>query len=163
MDLTERIAALLVLLYAQPLTKVARLTIDDVILDEGQMLLRLGEPPAPVPPPFDQLIVQHLTARPNLMTATNPDSQWLFPGRRAGEPMHPTTFRLRFQRLGIPNLTGRTRALRSMLLEAPPAVVAGMLGYTPDTAEDIAREAGATWKHYAAGDHSRTRQPRIGH
>src|SRR5688572_19424463 len=46
-----------------------------------------------------------------------------------------------------------------MLLHAPPAVVAGMLGYTPGPAEVIAAEAGATWKHYAVGDHSRNRAP----
>jgi hypothetical protein len=159
MDLTERVVALLVLLYAQPLTKVARLTVDDITVVDGQMLLRLGDPPAPVPPPFDDLLSQHLAARPNLMTATNPNSRWLFPGRRAGEPMHPTTFRLRFQKLGIPNLTGRSRALRAMLLQAPPAVVAGMLGYRPDKAEEIARGAGATWKRYAAGSHDRSRLP----
>jgi hypothetical protein len=43
-----------------------------------------------------------------------------------------------------------------MLLQAPPAVVAGMLGYSPGKAEEIATEAGATWKHYAPGDHART-------
>jgi hypothetical protein len=114
-----------------------------------------------VPAPFDALINQYLADRPNLTTATNAGSRWLFPGRRAGQPLHPTTFRLRLNRLGIPNLTGRSRALREMLLQAPPAVVAGMLGYSADKAEAIAAEAGATWKRYAAGDHTRTRQPRI--
>lgn len=162
MDLTTRVAALLVLLYAQPLTKITRLTIDDITVTAAQMLIRLGDPPAPVPPPFDALIAQHLADRPNLMSATNPNSKWLFPGRRAGQPLHPTTIRLRFQQLGIPNLHGRTRALREMLLHAPPAVVAGMLGYTPGPAEAIAAQAGATWKHYAAGDHERTRSPKLG-
>jgi hypothetical protein len=163
MELRERVAALLVLLYAQPLTKITRLTIDDITLtDQDQTLIRLGDPPAPVPPPFDDLIRRYLGARPNLTTATNPSSRWLFPGQRAGEPMHPATLRARLTKAGIPNLSSRTRALRAMLLQAPPAVVAGMLGYTPNKAEDIAREAGATWKHYAVGDHTCTRQPRIG-
>lgn len=160
MDLTERVAALLILLYAQPLTKVANLTIDDITNVDGQMLIRLGDPHAPVPPPFDTLIGQYLAERPNLTTATNPNSRWLFPGRRAVQPLHPTTFRLRLQTLGIPNLTGRSRALHAMLLQAPPSVVAGMLGYSADKAEAIAAETGATWKRYAAGDHSRTRTPR---
>jgi len=159
MDLTERVAALLVLLYAQPLSKVTRLTIDDISFEDGQMFIRLGDPPAPVPPPFDALITQYLAARPNLTTATNPNSRWLFPGRRAGQPLHPTTIRLRFQTLGIPNLNGRSRALREMLLQAPPSVVARMLGYAPERAEALAAEVGATWKHYAAGDHTRTRPP----
>ena len=159
MDLVERVAALLVLLYAQSLDRVTRLTIDDITTVDGQMLIALGDPPAPVPAPFDALISQYLAARPNLTTATNPNSRWLFPGRRAGQPLHPTTIRLRFQRLGIPNLNGRTRAFREMLLQAPPSVVAGMLGYGTNRAEAIAAEAGSTWKHYAAGDHTSRRMP----
>jgi hypothetical protein len=107
------------------------------------MLIRLGDPSAPVPAPFDQIISDYLLTRPNLTTATNRDSRWLFPGRRAGQPLHPTSIRSRLQRLDIPNLTGRSRALREMLLQAPPSVVAGMLGYAAGRAETIAAEAGA--------------------
>jgi hypothetical protein len=162
MDLVDRVAALLVLLYAQSLDRITRLTIDDISVTEGQMLIALGHPPAPVPPPFDAVIAEYLAARPNLTTATNPNSRWLFPGRRAGQPMHPTSIRLRFSRLEIPNLNARTRAFREMLLQAPPSVVAGMLGYGTNRAEVLAAESGSTWKHYAAGDHARTRSPKRG-
>jgi len=164
MDLTERVIAMLILLYAQPLNRVTRLTLDDITLDEhGQMLIRLGDPPAPVPAIFASIVNDYLAVRPNLTTATNPNSTWLFPGRRAGQPLHPTSIRLRLSNLGIPNMPGRSRALREMLLQAPPAVVAGMLGYNAGKAEAIAIEAGTTYKHYAAGDHTRTRTPRLGH
>jgi len=128
MDLVDRVTALLVLLYAQSLDRVTRLTIEDITVVDGQMLIALGDPPAPVPAPFDALITRYMAARPNLTTATNRDSRWLFPGRRAGQSLHPTTIRLRFQRLGIPNLNGRTRAFPQLLLQAPPSAVAGMLG-----------------------------------
>jgi len=174
MDLTERVVGLLILLCAQPLTRIVRLTIDDITIDDGTkdsddalpldsqhrppggaLAIRLGDPPAPIPAPFDELIRDYLAARPNLTTATNPDSRWLFPGRRAGQPLHPTSIRLRLQRLGIPNLNSRSRALREILLQAPPSVVAGMIGYAPSRAEAIAAQAGGTWKRYAPGDHSR--------
>lgn len=161
MDSVDRVAALLVLLYAQSLGRVTRLTIDDITVVDGQMLIALGDPPAPVPAPFDVLISQYVAARPNLTTATNRDSRWLFPGRRAGQPLHPTTIRLRFQQHGIPNLNGRTRAFREMLLQAPPSVVAGMLGYGTNRAEALAAEAGSTWKHYAAGDHGARVAPQL--
>jgi len=162
MDLTERVIAMLILLYAQPLNKITRLTLDDITVDENaQMLIRLGDPPAPVPAPFDAIINDYRGARPNLMTATNPNSNWLFPGRRAGQPLHPTSIRLRLSNLEIPNLPGRSRALREMLLQAPPAVVAGMLGYSTGQAEALAAEAGTTYQHYASGDHTRTRTPRL--
>ena len=174
MDLTERVVALLILLYAQPLTRIVRLTIDDITIDDddadddtrleqsrpaARMAIQLGDPPAPIPAPFDQIVHDYLAARPNLSTATNPDSRWLFPGRRAGQPLHPTSIRLRLQRLGIPNLNSRSRALREILLQAPPSVVAAMIGYTPSRAEAIAAQAGATWKRYASGDHSRLSRP----
>jgi len=162
MDLTERVIAMLILLYAQPLNRITRLTLDDISIDEhGQMLIRLGDPPSPVPAIFAAIITDYLAARPNLTTATNKDSTWLFPGRRAGQPLHPTSIRLRLSNLDIPNMPGRSRALREMLLQAPPAVVAGMLGYHPGKSEAIAAQAGTTYKQYAAGDHDRTRSPRL--
>ncbi|PWJ23286.1 hypothetical protein ATK17_3779 [Branchiibius hedensis] len=162
MDLTERVIAMLILLYAQPLNRITRLTLDDISVDEdGQMLIRLGDPPAPVPAIFAAIITDYLAARPNLTTATNKNSTWLFPGRRAGQPLHPTSIRLRLSNLDIPNMPGRSRALREMLLQAPPAVVAGMLGYHTGKSEAIAAQAGTAYKRYAVGDHSRTRNPRL--
>jgi hypothetical protein len=150
---SDRVLALLVLLYAQPLHKIARLSIEDVITDEAQVLLRLGEPPTPVPEPFGRIFLDHLQARSNLTTATNPASQYLFPGRRAGQPMHPNSLRLRLNQLRIPILDGRARAIRELLQHAPAPVVASMLGYADTTAEQIAAKTGTPWKRYAAGDH----------
>jgi integrase len=155
LDLRDRVVALLILLYAQPVTKIARLTINDVIRDGSSLTIRLGNPPAPVPEPFASLIASYLDARPNLATATNPGSQLLFPGRRAGQPLHPTTLRLRMAAAGIPNITSRTAALRQLLLQAPAPVIAAALGYSATAAGQIAAAAGATWQNYAPGDHSR--------
>src|SRR5665811_1830820 len=68
-DPIERVVALLILLYAQSLSRITRLSITDITHDEhGRMLIRLGEPPAPVPVPFDQIITEYLAVRPNLTT-----------------------------------------------------------------------------------------------
>ncbi|MFE7113508.1 hypothetical protein ACFU98_45675 [Streptomyces sp. NPDC057575] len=45
--LQDRVVAALVLLYAQPLTWIARLTTDDVLHEDGEVLVRLGDPPRP--------------------------------------------------------------------------------------------------------------------
>ena len=162
MEPIDRVLALLVLLYAQPLARIQHLRIEDITRDDdGQMLVRISDPPAPVPPPFDALIQHYVTTRANVMTATNPASQWLFPGRRAGQPLQINSMRLRLTNLGIPNLPGRSRAIRELLRQAPPAVVAGMLHYTPSAAEQIAAEYGATWKHYARGDRQPRQPPRL--
>lgn len=154
MDLLERVVALLILLYAQPLQRILRLTVDDVISDGNHVLLHLGDPPVPVPEPFANLFTSYVASRSNLTTATNPGSRLLFPGRRAGQPLHPNTLRLRLDTLGIPNLSSRTRAIRELLLQAPAPVVASMLGYEPASVEKLAADAGTTWKRYAAGDHT---------
>lgn len=43
MDLMDRVAALLVLLYAQSLDRVTRLTVDDIRVTDGQMRIALGD------------------------------------------------------------------------------------------------------------------------
>lgn len=154
LPLMDRIVAMLILLFAQPVSRIIRLTLDDVLTIDGELHLRLGDPTTPVPEPFAELLRTYLLARPNLTGAANPGSNLLFPGRRAGQPLHPTSLRMRLYAAGIPNITGRTAALRQLLLQAPAAVVAGMLGYGPQTAEKKAAEAGAVWKNYAPGGHA---------
>jgi hypothetical protein len=107
-QLQDRVAAALVLLYAQPLTRIARLGTDDVQHKDGEVLVRLGDPPSPVPAPFAGMLLDYLGQRPNTMTATNPDARWLFPGRRAGQPMSPDTLELRLRHLGFPTQRGHT-------------------------------------------------------
>ncbi|WP_040919111.1 hypothetical protein [Saccharomonospora glauca] len=55
--------ALLILLYAQPLVKIARLTTDDVLRGEDQVLIHLGDPPTPVPQPFADVLLDYLGNR----------------------------------------------------------------------------------------------------
>jgi len=112
-SLLTRVVAIFMLLYAQPLTHVLRLTVDDVLHDDGEVSIRLGEPPTPVPEPFASLLLRHADQRLNLTTATNPDARWLFPGRRGGQPMTTDTIERRLRRHGIGTLTGRTPAARS--------------------------------------------------
>ncbi len=64
--LLTRVAAVLMLLYAQPLTRVLRLTIHDILHHDGEVSVRLGEPPTPVPEPFAGLLIRYA-----LTTATN--------------------------------------------------------------------------------------------
>ena len=155
--LRARVAASIVLLYAQPFTRIVRLTIEDVIVEDEQVLLRLGEPPSPVPGPVAELLLEWIAGRTNMNTATNRESRWLFPGRRAGQPMHPEALSATVRRLGIPNVAARTAALRQLVLEMPAPVVADALGYHYTTTTRSAAQAGGVWSRYAAGP--RTRSP----
>jgi len=153
-DLLTRVAAVLMLLYAQPLTRMLRLTLGDVLHDDGEVTIRLGEPPAPVPEPFASLLLRHAGQRLNLTTATNAGARWLFPGRRGGQPMTPDSIARRLHAAGIPALSGRTAALRHLVLQAPAPVIATMLGYGHQQAARIAAEAGSPWSRYAPEDHN---------
>lgn len=97
-----RVAGVIVLLYAQPLSRVVRLTLDDVIRDGDAVLLRLGEPPSPVPAPVAALLLEHITNRGNMNIATNPASRWLFPGRRTGQPLGPNHLSALLNKVGMP-------------------------------------------------------------
>jgi hypothetical protein len=153
----DRVLALLILLYAQPLQTIARLTVQDVFIaeDSGEVSIRLGEPPSPVPEPFAAILTDYLNTRPRRTSSTDPTNSFLFPGRRAAQPMHTTSLRLRLRNLGLPSLDARTAAIRGLIRDAPPFVVARMLGYHPNTAERLAIEAGVSWQRYASGDHTR--------
>lgn len=153
--LRSRIAGSLILLYAQPVSRIVRLTIDDILHDGDHTLLRLGEPPTPVPEPLAGLLRAYLEDRPNMATAANPASLWLFPGRRAGQAMDPGSLRDLLQEIGIPAQSGRTAAIRQVVLQMPPPVVAQALGYHHNSTTRIAAEAGSPWSGYAPGDHSR--------
>ncbi|MBV8540183.1 MAG: hypothetical protein JO364_11065 [Pseudonocardiales bacterium] len=93
-------------------------------------------------------------------TATNPNSRWLFPGRRAGQPMHPESLAGLLRKLDVPTSSARTAAIRQHILEMPAPVVADALSYHPVTTAKIATQVGATWSRYAPGDHTQPSAPR---
>ncbi|GGP01101.1 hypothetical protein [Wenjunlia tyrosinilytica] len=89
-------------------------------------------------------------------TATNRDSRWLFPGRRAGQPMHPDALSALVNGLGIPTIASRVSAIRQHVLEMPAPVVADALGYHQVTTAKLAAQAGGTWSRHATGDHTKS-------
>ncbi len=132
--------------YAQPVTRIRTLTVDDIALDDdGAMLLRLGDPPAPVPDPFAALTTQLLAQR-------RPDttSRWLFPGRHPGQPLNYVTLAQGLRDHGVPLRHARAGALRQLVLQAPAPVVTDALGFHHTTTHRQTLNAGATWDRYAA-------------
>jgi len=90
-----------------------------------------------------------------MRTATNRNSPWLFPGRRAGQPMRPDYLAALIRDLGIPTAAGRASAIRQHVLEMPTPVVADALSYHPGTTAKLAAQAAGTFSRYAPGDHRR--------
>jgi len=146
----ERLAGVLLLLYAQPLTRIGRLTLDDITADHDTVSLRFGAEPVPLPDPVAELLRYHLEQRRNTNTAANADSPWLFPGYRPGQPLHRSYLMKLVRDAGVHLLGGRNSALRQLVLDMPPAIAAQALGYSPHVAEAHARNAGTTWVTYAS-------------
>ncbi len=146
-----RAAACLLLLYAQPLSRILQLTADDLTRDEdGQTWLRLGEPPSPVPEPFDTLLRQ-LAASRHDHTPANHASTWLFPGRHAGQPAAYRAMSTQLRDLGLPMRTARISALRQLVLQVPAPVIADALGFHYTTTTRQHAHAGAPWSRYIGG------------
>lgn len=145
-----RVAACLVLLYAQPMARLVRLSVDDIPVDDDQVLLRLGTPATPAPEPFGELLATYLRERANMNTATNADTRWLFPGGRAGQPLAPSGLSRQLRTFGMPTTQARTAAFRQLVLQAPAPVIAHALGYNPNTAHQHHADAGGTWARYTS-------------
>lgn len=114
-----RVAGVIVLLYAQPLTRIVQLTVDDVLHDGETTLLWLGEPASPVPASVAALLLAYIADRDNMNTATSQASRWLFSGRRAGRPARPDHMTSRLREIGVPVAAARGAAIRQQLLELP--------------------------------------------
>jgi hypothetical protein len=148
--LEYRVAAMLLVLLAQPFNRIAALKVDDVIVDGAEVGISLGQGATPIPAPFAAMVCQLLAQRPNLNTATNPTSPWLFPGRSADSHVRPATLRSGAMAMGINLMAARSAALRQLVLDCPPAVVADMLGYSYQAIDRHAVRAGSPWSSYAA-------------
>lgn len=146
--LRTRVAACLLLLYAQPVNRLVRLTIDDIEHHPDEIRLNLGTPASPVPPPIASLLLQLAANRTNMNTASNPHCRWLFPGGRAGQPLTPGTLTKQLQAHSIPVTQTRTAAFRQLVLQTPAPVTAHALGYSPHTATQHLINTGATWSRY---------------
>ncbi|MGW7198495.1 hypothetical protein [Streptomyces chryseus] len=155
LPLRARIAAALVLLYAQSVTRIVRPTVDDVIDDGATVTVRLGDPPSPLPEPLADLMRAYVQSCQHLPYASSRSSQWLFPGRQPGQPMNPVSLQVHLRKIGVPPQRGRTSAIRQLVLQAPAPVIAKALGYHDKTTTRLVTEAGGTWSRYAPGDHTR--------
>ncbi|WP_136611647.1 recombinase XerD [Sinomonas albida] len=145
-----RVAGILLLLYAQPLVRVAALRTDAISIDPAtaQTAIAFGARPVPVPAPFAELLLDHLKARPNLRTGVA-ESPWLFPGTRAGHHLHPNSIMDRLRSLGIQLTGARNRALDDLVTQMPPPLVADALGYSYQVAFLHANAAAEPWARYA--------------
>ncbi|WP_084270554.1 hypothetical protein [Mycobacterium avium] len=150
-ETTDRVAGLLVLLYAQTASAIAGLTIDDIQFTDQQVRLRLGREPILIPTPLDQLVRDLVQTRAgHAVVGGRHASPWLFPG---GQPAHHlSAFRMaeRLRQLGIQASRARSAALFQLAGELPAAVLARTLGIHISVAAAWQRASSGDWLAYAA-------------
>jgi formylmethanofuran dehydrogenase subunit E len=156
----DRAAACLVLLYAQPISKIVALTTNEIDVTDDGTYLRLGPEPLLLLPPLDVLVTSLPIAKPFGAASTLADDRWLFPGKCAGHHQHPTSLMSRLNRIGITTRASRNTAMLHLAATVPPAVFASLIGISIGSAVRWAEYAGSNWTTYAAIRTRATASPR---
>ena len=153
----DRVAGLLVLLYAQQPAAISRLTVDHVQASDGVVRLRLGREPVVVPEPLATLVLHLVVTRQgHATTGDQGTSRWLLPGGRPGQPVSPYRLSERLRQIGIQPGPARSTALFQLATELPAAILARMLGIHIDVAVAWQRASAGDWMTYAADVSRRT-------
>jgi integrase len=148
-DLGDRVAGCLVVLYALPVSRINRLAAGDFERIDGGLALRISDDLLPVPTPLTALIRRLAERRRNVTGAGHPDSDWLFPGGRAGQPVEPDQLALRLNRLGVTR-AARTAALDALLATVPTPVLAKLLDRKPWRVAERSKLLGTDWRNCVA-------------
>ena len=161
LDLTDRAAGCLLLLFGQHLSRTAVMTTGQITTRDGQVLVRFGQHEVLVPDSLGQILTDLIRAgRSHTATGSPITSPWLFPGGMPGQPITPSRLGERLRALGIRAMPGRRAALIDLAAQLPAAVLADCLNLSPGTAVRWMHQAGADWNRYAAGiARSRDHQP----
>lgn len=149
LDIVDRVAGLLVLLFGQPLARITRITVDEV--SESGDSITLGDTPLLMPPPIDALVKQLRAQRHgHALIGRHIDSPWLFPGRHTSKPLGSAQLAARLRAHGIRARPARNTALMDLAHQLPTTVLSRLLDLSPRTAARWSAEAGHLRAGYAA-------------
>jgi hypothetical protein len=147
----DRVAGLLVVLYAQTAATISRLTLDHVDTSNANTRLRLGREPVVLPEPIGTLIQRLVaTRRGHATLGDQGTSPWLLPGGQPGQPITAAHLAKRLRRIDIHAGPARATALFQLATDLPAAVLARMLGIHISVAAAWQRTAAGDWANYAA-------------
>jgi hypothetical protein len=154
----DRLAGLLVLLYAQGATAISRMTASQVQAgSDGIIRLWLGSVPVQLPEPVASIALAVAANRKGHATigAAGP-SPWLLPGGQPGLPVSSQRLTQRLEALGISPRQARSTALFQLAAEIPAAILARTLGISTGVAVTWQRLSAGDWAAYAADVSRRT-------
>jgi hypothetical protein len=147
----DRVAGLLLILYAQKISTISQLTVEDVHLTGDTVSIVFGTSPVVLPAPLADLMWDLIaTRRGKAKIGTPDDVPWLFPGGHPGRPLTDEVIGNRLHRIGIRPKSDRATALFGLATELPAAVLARMLGVHIKVAVQWQKASAGDWAAYAA-------------
>ena len=153
----DRVAGLLVLLYAQWPAAISRLTLDHLHTSNDDVRIRLSREPVLLPEPLAGLILELAASRRgHAALGDQGTSPWLFPGGQPGRPISAFRMAERLRQLGIRSGQSRSTALFQLATELPAALLARMLGIHISVAVAWQRASSGDWTSYAGEVSRRT-------
>jgi hypothetical protein len=148
----DRFAAILVLVFGQQIERVVRLTWSDVSITEDLVTVTLGRTSIALPDPLDGPL-RRLDAEPRQgLTAAHPATAWIFRGLSPGQHVSAAYLRHRIKEI-IAVRSARLGTLHELTKLAPTAIIADVLGYSPQTIERHAAASASTYAQYVAARH----------
>ncbi len=137
------------LVFAQQIDKIVRLTWDDVTVSDDMITVRLGSLDIALPAPLDEPWRLLAASTEHTQTAAHPASNWVFRGLSPGSHIHAMSLRARLTQV-FGARAARLGTLEELSKLAPVAVIAEALGYHPATIERHAWTAAAGYAQYVA-------------
>ena len=157
-EVRDRVAGLLVLLYSQQTSRLVTLTTSSVTVDENNSCtITLGDVPLSVPEPLAVWLLELVAHRRGYAAVDLGTNPWLFPGGRAGQHISAQRMGIRLKRIGVSPKLARNTALIALAGELPAVVLAKLLGFSVKRAVVWNAEAGNTNPGYAAAVARRNR------
>jgi hypothetical protein len=157
-DLADRVAGCFLLLYAQPLSRIVAMTLDQITVAAAGVSIRFANTShdLAVPDPLATLVAKQVkTGRSRNIGLGAVPTSWLFPGHLPGRPITASRLGERLGTFGIDARAARRAAQQQLAAEVPAVVLAELLGIAIQTAVRWVHAAGGDWANYAglvAGD-----------
>jgi hypothetical protein len=159
-DAEDRLAGLLLLLYAQRPSAIGLLTTDQITISDVAVSITFGRTAIRLPHPVDELARTVVaTGKGHATIGAATPSRWLFPGGQPGRPISTERLKLRLTRLGIRPNQARSTALFQLATEIPAAILARTLRISVNSAVRWQQISASDWAGYAADVSARSSTP----
>jgi integrase len=127
-------AAVLIIVFGQHIEDVIQLTWNDVTVTDDAVTVRPGKTEFALLSPLDEPMRQLAAAPGNDLTASHPNSNWVFRGYSPGRHIHGSSLRSRLKTI-FSTRAARLGTLHELTKLGPVPIIAGALGYHPSTIE----------------------------